>query len=84
MSLKAIAFGWTGTMSMKVALGHLCFDPCKNKTEVMKNAAPSTAGAAGAEPNWATLFEAYDEQKVGRLRSDSTKPNLIKHKHFAR
>lgn len=62
MSLKVIGagFGRTGTLSLKLALEQLGFDPCYHMLEVGKHpehVADWRRAAAGEPVNWTKLFE---------------------------
>jgi hypothetical protein len=63
MALKVIGsgFGRTGTMSLKLALERLGFEPCYHMVEVFQN--PQAPGlwldAAEGRPDWEAIFEGY-------------------------
>ena len=64
MNLKVIGagFGRTGTMSLKVALEELGFDPCYHMTELFENPSHAdswNAAAKGERVDWETLLGDY-------------------------
>jgi hypothetical protein len=64
MSLKVIGagLGRTGTLSLKLALEHLGFDPCHHMVEVLANMedqVPKWLSANGENPDWARIFAGY-------------------------
>lgn len=66
MQVIGAGFGRTGTLSLKVALERLGFDPCYHMTEVMDKpehaefwARAPLALERGEQVNWETVFEGY-------------------------
>ena len=65
MSLKVISagFGRTGTMSLKLGLEQLGFEPCYHMDEVLKNGAtfvPLWNGVIEGQRNWDAVYKGYE------------------------